>query len=211
MVEKVILFITRTLEETTQLLVKEQPGEGVQLVGGIIQDHEMPLEASHRIGFEHTRLNDLELVYQIREESGRLTMKEGLIKQDGHVYAKAGYDSDAWAQLPKGVKVDIIEEMDNFCHIDYVEFDHEENPDSISFRVKGWIPKHMLTADYKVHYYHFQSQTEKDIWDVGEGENRSTMKWIDLKETYALNLKHQLYYDAVEDHFEDMMVIEEGS
>lgn len=205
MVEHVVLFITRKKDDFTELLVLDHPYEGLSLIKGTIEEHEMPIEASHRVGFEQTLLGDLEMVFEIKSEACLLGRDQKCLKCRGNVYARASRQAAQWAHLPKGVQVTVVDSTEDFSQVEYVEFDDFNNPNMVTYRIKGWIENRHLTSDTKWHYYHFQTNTSKASWTSNVMDTTCGMKWVALKDVAYLTDGHMHHYQAVMDHFQTVI------
>jgi 8-oxo-dGTP pyrophosphatase MutT (NUDIX family) len=179
--QKITAFITRRRPAIPELLLLEHPYAGIQIPAGTVREGELPEIAARREAQEETGLTGLRLnrylgaADQVLPEARRAVLRRTI------VYARPDRISFDWAYLPRGTRVRVLQQQDQFAQILYEEPDRMPNPQSVTMRIMGWVRTSDLTRRQRRHFYHLVHEGPTDQhWVIRVDHHRFQLFWAAL-------------------------------
>ncbi|MDX1662908.1 MAG: NUDIX domain-containing protein [Candidatus Promineifilaceae bacterium] len=178
---KVTVFITRRIEGVEALLLLEHPYAGIQLPAGTVEPAETPEAAAWREAREETalRADDLELLAYCGVEESDLPPEKVIVVGDAPtLYARPDAGSPGWAFIPRGARVDVEREQDEWVHVSYREWDHVDASSYVTYQLTGWVRRASLSSRQERHFYHFRCRVKTEPqWRVQTDNHTFTLFW----------------------------------
>jgi len=181
--EKVTAFVTRSSESGLDLLLFEHPHAGIQIPAGTVEGDEAPEEAVIREVAEETGLSSVAICCYLGYDEERLPEGYRVILDPSKVYARPDLTSFDWAQLRRGIHVEVTRAEKGFSQVKYEELDRVPNPQYVSMCIIGWVPDRVLSRTQRRHFFHLESSGHSEgRWTVRADSHLFTLFWAPLRD-----------------------------
>src|SRR5690606_18486192 len=126
----------------------------IQLPAGTMEPGETPLAAARREASEETGLGGLQLVAELGAAEDNLGPDAGAMTVTSALYTRPDASSPTWASVRYGLRVQVLDEVDDWLQIEYQEVNYED-ADKPWYLLRGWVPAQVVAAQQIRHYFHF--------------------------------------------------------
>ena len=176
---KVTCFITREHCNKRELLFIQHPSAGIQIPAGTVEKNENYQQAALREAIEETGLKDFASCKQIGTKEQKLA-GQYVTFDKAKIYAKPNLVSFQWAEIRRGILVSHERAYQDFIQISYKEGDKFPEPNFISYQITGWTKEINLASRISRKFYHLQSASQADEWEVDTDGQRFKLFWRPL-------------------------------
>ncbi|GGG32225.1 hypothetical protein GCM10007425_28620 [Lysinibacillus alkalisoli] len=176
---KVTCFITRKNGDKLELLLIHHPSAGIQIPAGTVEINEDFYEAAYREATEETGLKDFISCKMIGSNEQNLEGKY-IIFNKAKIYSKPDTSSFQWAEIRRGITVFHERKHGEFIQISYKEGDKYPEPNYISYQITGWVEEKNLSSKIIRQFYHLQSNSELDEWEIETDNHIFKLFWSPL-------------------------------
>lgn len=176
---KVTCFITRENSDKLELLFIHHPSAGIQLPAGTVEIDEDFDEAAYREATEETGLKNFISCKMIGSSEQMLEGKYIIFKK-AKIYSRPDTSSSQWAEIRRGITVSHERKHDRFVQVSYKEGDKYPEPNYITYQITGWVEEKYLSSKIKRNFYHLQSNSELDEWEVETDNHTFKLFWCPL-------------------------------
>jgi 8-oxo-dGTP pyrophosphatase MutT (NUDIX family) len=152
---KVTAFVTRIVQQQTELLLFRHPNAGIQFPAGTVEEGELPERAVLREVAEETGITGARLeaflCYRDAQPPG-----VRFILQKPRVYVHPDFSSEDTASfiLNRGTIVSLLHSEAEFALVTYEEWDRYPDPQHLTLQVSGWVPIRFLSDRSRRFFYH---------------------------------------------------------
>jgi len=166
MIEKVSAFILRPGITRSEILIFEHPFAGLQIPAGTVETGETCDEAVIREIQEETGLRNIEIVQKVGEDQTFTEADEAILTQTMRCFSWPAQTAQRTGPLfTRGMQMKIFERKVGFTHINYEEYDLNQETPKLIEKVDGWLPSEFLTHEIQRHYYRIRVLEEtQEIW-----------------------------------------------
>ncbi len=167
-VHKVTAFITRDHNNRREILVFQHPTAGIQLPAGTVELGENIETAVVREAQEETGIQTFHIQAHLGGIKNELREGECIITQTIRARLEPNKKSMPYERaFGRGVTVTFHESIHGWSHISYNEYNQVPNPQSIRWRVDGWVPDNAISHDKPRHFYHLTTPEETpERWTI---------------------------------------------
>jgi 8-oxo-dGTP pyrophosphatase MutT (NUDIX family) len=167
-VHKVTAFITRDQGTRREILVFQHPTAGIQLPAGTVERGEDIKRAVIREAQEETGIETFALHALLGGITNELGNGECIITQTIHVRLEPDEKAMPFERtFGRGATVSFHESVNGWAHVSYTEFNQVPNPNSIHWKIEGWVPDGAISHDKTRHFFHLITQEETpDRWSL---------------------------------------------
>jgi 8-oxo-dGTP pyrophosphatase MutT (NUDIX family) len=176
---KVTCFITRIKNNKVELLLIQHPNAGIQIPAGTVEAHEAFHQAALREAMEETGLKEFVSCGKIGKQEQILDGKY-IIFDKAKIYSRPDRASLQWAEIRRGIIVLHERNSGEFVQISYKEGDKFPEPNYITYQITGWTEKSNLASKITRQFYHFQSTSQMDEWEIKTDSNTFKLFWSPL-------------------------------
>lgn len=162
---KVSCFITRKKHNKLELLLIQHPNAGIQIPAGTVEINEDFQQAAMREVVEETGLKEFVSCRSIGKQEQILEGKY-IIFDKAKIYSRPDISSLQWAEIRRGITVLHERSQGNFVQISYKEGDKFPEPNYITYQITGWTEESNLASKVTRQFYHFQSSSQVDEWEI---------------------------------------------
>ena len=181
--EKVTAFVTRSSERGPDLLLFEHPYAGIQIPAGTVEGDEAPEEAVMREVAEETGLSSVAMHCYLGYDEERLPEGYRMIVEPTRVYARPDLASFDWAQLRRGIRVEVTRAEKGFSQVKYEELDRVPTPQYVSMCIIGWVPDRVLSRAQRRHFFHLEASGQsEERWTVRADNHLLIVFWASLRD-----------------------------
>lgn len=103
-----------------------------------------------------------------------------IIFDKAKIYSRPNISSTQWAEIRRGITVLKERSQGDFVQISYKEGDHFPEPNYITYQITGWTEKSNLASIVTRQFYHFQSNSQVDEWEIETDNHRFKLFWSPL-------------------------------
>ena len=199
-VHKVTAFITRDLKDHREILVFQHPTAGIQLPAGTVEPGEDIETAVIREAQEETGIQTFRLQSHLGDIQNELNDGECIFTQTTQARLEPNTQSMPYERaFGRGVTVTFHESINGWSHISYNEYNQRPNPQSIRWRVDGWVPDETISFDKPRHFYHLTTPEETpERWtQIADGKHTFEPFWTPLTPKPNLISPQATWLDAV--------------
>ncbi|MBS4203630.1 NUDIX domain-containing protein [Lederbergia citrea] len=176
---KVTCFITRKKDENLELLLIKHPNAGIQVPAGTVEINEDFYQAAIREAIEETGLKEFVSCNSIGKQEQNLVGKY-IIYEKAKLYSRPDMTSFQWAEIRRGITVFHERSQGEFVQISYKEGDKHPEPNYITYQITGWTKKLNLASKVTRQFYHHQSNSQLDKWEIKTDNHTFKLYWSPL-------------------------------
>ena len=176
---KVTCFITRKIDNKLELLLIQHPSAGIQIPAGTVEINEDSYQAAIREAIEETGLKEFVKCKAIGSQEQNLEGKY-IIFNNAKIYSKPDTSSFQWAEIRRGITVLHERKHGEFVQISYKEGDKYPEPNYISYQITGWVEETNLATKITRQFYHLQSNSEFNEWEIVTDNHTFKLFWSQL-------------------------------
>jgi 8-oxo-dGTP pyrophosphatase MutT (NUDIX family) len=176
---KVTCFITRIHDNKQELLLIQHPNAGIQLPAGTVEINEDFGQAAIREAMEETGLKEFVSCKMIGSQEQNLVDKYILFDK-AKIYSRPDLSSFQWAEIRRGITVLHERRHGEFVQISYIEGDKYPEPDYITYQITGWVEESNLASKITRQFYHLQSNSYLDEWEIETDNHKFKLFWASL-------------------------------
>lgn len=176
---KVTCFITRKNNNKHELLLIQHPSAGIQFPAGTVEINEKYEQAAIREAIEETGLKEFDSCKIIGSQEQKLDGKY-VIFDKAKIYSKPDTSSFQWAEIRRGITVIHERKHGDFVQISYKEGDKYPEPNFISYQITGWTKDSNLASKVTRKFYHLQSHSQFDDWEMETDNQKFKLFWTPL-------------------------------
>jgi 8-oxo-dGTP pyrophosphatase MutT (NUDIX family) len=177
-VEKMTVFVIGQREGAAEVLFLYHPNAGIQLPAGTVELGESAMAAALREAQEESGLDGLTwggMLGVDREELPRGKAVTALITP---VYTRPNITSSCYAELRRGLMVDVVRAAGDFLQVRFTENDRYPDPQYLTFDLLGWVPANTVSS---VRVRHFAWLLAPDStpprWTHFNDYHNFTLRW----------------------------------
>lgn len=150
--KKITVFVFRNNRK--ELLLFEHEDKTIQLPAGTVELNEDLLKAGIREACEETAISrDSIIAGELLDFSNDdLNIDELVVEKTSPVFSRAKETSMNWGKIPRGITVKKLRETNDFCQVQFDDWNDEVKKDYLSYSLIGWIKKEN-TSKEKLRYY----------------------------------------------------------
>jgi ADP-ribose pyrophosphatase YjhB (NUDIX family) len=178
--EKVSILITRKNHRNRELLLFQHPSAGIQIPAGTVEPNEDHTDAAVREMNEETGIEEIQQIKYIGSQEIELPGDQYIILNKTIVYSRPDPTSFDWAEIRRGIKVDCLMSDKHFKQIQYREYDQINNPNYISYEIRGWVNNQNITKRITRHFYHIEVESNLDQWEQFTDNHNFQLFWAPL-------------------------------
>ncbi len=192
MVEKVVSFITRKVNNSVEIVLFRHPSNDIQLPAGTVEDGEHHYHAAIREAQEETGLNLFKDIKLLGYEDIDIINDEFMIDKKTKVYSRPDANSLDWVEIRKGIYVSHLQSKYGYHQIEYKEYDDINDPKYISYHIIGWVPSDALTKKVKRYFYrlHFEGEGPA-TWEWNTDNHLVELFWVPVDNMPIINSYQQ--------------------
>lgn len=177
---KVTCFITRIKKHNKlELLLIQHPNAGIQIPAGTVEINEDFQQAAWREAVEETGLKVFVSCRTIGRQE-QILVDKYIIFDKAKIYSRPDISSTQWAEIRRGITVLKERSKGDFVQISYKEGDQFPDPNYITYQITGWTEKSNLASIVTRQFYHFQSNSQVDEWEIETDNHRFKLFWSPL-------------------------------
>jgi len=182
--EKVTIFITRNIQNRTELLLIEHPHAGIQIPAGTVEENETPETAAIREMQEETGIQEVNEIQPLGTKTSCLEDNQKIVCLTTPVYSRPKLTSSTWATLRRGFQVQLIKETaSGFNQVKYEEFDQAISPKYVTLSIVGWVPENTLSNWIKRYFYITNlTISTPDTWKQQADYHSFKLFWTNINE-----------------------------
>lgn len=198
-VHKVTAFITRDIKDYREILAIQHPTAGTQLPAGTVELGEDIEAAVIREAQEETGIQTFHMQSHLGGIKNELNDGECIITQTVQARLEPNEKAMPYERaFGRGATVTFHESTRGWSHISYIEYNQRPNPQSISFKIDGWVPNAAISHDKPRHFYHLITPEETpDRWSLKADGHIYAPFWTALSPKPNLVLPQATWLDAV--------------
>lgn len=195
---KVTALVTRPTSGGVELLLLEHPYAGVQLPGGTVNVGEDPQQAVLREVQEETGLSQVKVKTLIGCMEWQLKGQQYYVIRSTRVYARPDTSSFDWAELHRGLMVNLERRQGDFAQVTYLEHDSLTDPRYVTYQITGWVPVSTLSKTVKRYFFHLIAAGETpERWQQYSDRHYFKLFWASVDRLPRLVEPHQQWLDYV--------------
>ncbi|WP_217589830.1 NUDIX domain-containing protein [Lentibacillus saliphilus] len=176
---KVTCFITRKKDNKQELLLIQHPNAGVQIPAGTVEIDEDFYQAAIREAMEETGLKEFVSSKSLGKQEQNLEGKY-IIFDKAKIYSRPDTSSFQWAEIRRGITVLHERSQEEFVQISYKEGDKFPEPNYITYQITGWTKKSKLASFVTREFFHLQSYSLLDEWEIETDNQKFNLFWSPL-------------------------------
>ncbi|MCK0470419.1 NUDIX domain-containing protein [Halalkalibacter sp. APA_J-10(15)] len=177
--EKVTCFITRKKDNKSELLLIQHPNAGIQIPAGTVEINEDFHQAAIREAIEETGLQEFVSCKRIGKQEQNLEGKY-IIFDKAKIYSRPDISSFQWAEIRRGITVLHERNQGQFVQITYKEGDKFPEPNYVTYQITGWTEKLNLASKVTRQFYHLQSNSYLDEWEIETDNQNFKLCWYPI-------------------------------
>lgn len=200
-VHKVTAFVTRDLKDHREILVFQHPTAGIQLPAGTVELGEDIEIAVIREAQEETGIQSFHIQSHLGDIENELNDRECIITQTVQARLEPDEKSMPYERtFGRGGTVTFHESINGWSHISYNEYNQVPNPQSISWRIDGWVPNEAISHDKPRHFYHLTTpEKTPERWSLKADGHIYAPFWMPLSPKPSLTPRQSGWLEAVYD------------
>lgn len=180
--QKVTAFVLCKFRGEIDLLLFRHPYAGIQIPAGTVEENETPEDAVKREVLEETGLSKFCRSAYLGFTDEVLDSNLRIVAKAARVYSRPDLNSSDWANLRRGIRVDVLRAAEFFSQVSYVEYDQYPDPQYISMNITGWVENERLDQEQRRHYYCLEVEEKvEETWQRQTDNHIFTLFWASLK------------------------------
>ena len=164
--DKITAFVLR--RNRTEILLFHHENAGIQIPAGTVDEKEDILTAGVREACEETGLLIDQIIKKelLQNTYNELKGKEVVTNTQTIIYSRPRENSFSWVKIKRGVTLDKKKDENDYCLVEYREWNDENNKDYYSYRIQGWAKAEDLSDRKMRHFCIIDVEDSRNKWEV---------------------------------------------